>query len=135
MLIINQSMFICSNFSEVCTHFYIFEMANYSFCVIWKWCFVTLVRHYWMNNRVFILFYVNLWTAEEEELVNTVFSNAIDSLSEDDKDLPQVYIYVLFFYSLYTFNSSRVVCWWLVFLWVFKTDAVHLTCLYFLQTV
>lgn len=42
MLVINQSMFICYYFSEVCAHFKIF--------VILKWCFVMLIRHYCMNN-------------------------------------------------------------------------------------
>jgi ATP-dependent RNA helicase DOB1 len=33
---------------------------------------------------------VLLWTEEEREAIQTIFSNAIDQLSDDDKKLPQI---------------------------------------------
>jgi len=40
--------------------------------------------------------------ADEKKMVDTVFSNAIDSLSDEDKKLPQVcYYYYYYYYYCY----------------------------------
>jgi len=46
-----------------------------------------------------------LFVADEKKMVDTVFNNAIDSLSDEDKKLPQVW----YFYAWITTTTAAVV--------------------------
>ena len=56
-------------------------------------------------------------TDEEKDMVQEVFNNAIDTLSDDDKKLPQVsYTSVIFSYviwNIFVLNHVVCLCWFL----------------------